>query len=133
MNNLSVRPVIYLVGVASIFVIMFGIRASAYILNPILLAAVITITVLPIPSRLTKRGLPGWLSLVLSILVVVFALGLVILTVFFSISRLSTESAAIHSLAPRSRLLWIFLRRQNLRLLPSQQKHPPQLTGSLRA
>jgi AI-2 transport protein TqsA len=91
MNNLSVRPVIYLVGVASIFVIMFGIRASAYILNPILLAAVITITVLPIPSRLTKRGLPGWLSLVLSILVVVFALGLVILTVFFSISRLSTE------------------------------------------
>ena len=91
MNNLSVRPVIYLVGVASIFVIMFGIRASAYILNPILLAAVITITDLPIPSRLTKRGLPGWLSLVLSILVVVFALGLVILTVFFSISRLSTE------------------------------------------
>lgn len=91
MNNLSVRPIYYLVGVASIFVIMFGIRASAYILNPILLAAVITITILPIPSRLTKRGLPGWLSLVLSILVVVVALGLVILTVFFSISKLSTE------------------------------------------
>ena len=56
MNNLSGRLVIYLVGGAAIFVILFGIRGSAYIINPILLAAVITITVLPIPGRLTKRG-----------------------------------------------------------------------------
>jgi predicted PurR-regulated permease PerM len=72
-------------------VILFGIRASASILNPILLAAVITITVLPIPSRLTKRGMPGWLALVLSILLVVVLLGLVIATVFFSVTKLSTE------------------------------------------
>ena len=71
--------------------ILFGIRASADIINPILLAAVITITVLPIPSRLTKRGMPGWLALVTSILVVVLLLGLVIATVFFSITKLSTE------------------------------------------
>jgi len=83
--------VIYLVAAAAIFVILFGIRGSAYVINPILLAAVITITVLPIPSRLTKRGLPGWLSLVLSILMVVLLLGLVIATVFFSVTKLSTE------------------------------------------
>jgi AI-2 transport protein TqsA len=82
--------VIYLVGAASIFVILFGIRGSAYIINPILLAAVITITVLPVPSRLTKRGMPGWLALVLSILIVVVLLGLVIATVFFSVTKLST-------------------------------------------
>lgn len=81
---------IYLVGAASIFVILFGIRGSAYIINPILLAAVITITVLPVPSRLTKRGMPGWLALVLSILMVVVLLGLVIATVFFSVTKLST-------------------------------------------
>jgi predicted PurR-regulated permease PerM len=52
---------------------------------------VITITVLPIPSRLTKRGLPGWLSMVLSILVVVLLLALVIATIFFSVAKLSTE------------------------------------------
>ena len=91
MNNLSNRLVIYLVAAAAIFVILFGIRGSAYVINPILLAAVITITVLPIPSRLTKRGLPGWLSLVLSILMVVLLLGLVIATVFFSVTKLSTE------------------------------------------
>ena len=51
----------------------------------------ITITVLPIPSRLTKRGMPGWLALVLSILMVVVILGLVIATVFFSVAKLSTE------------------------------------------
>ena len=71
--------------------ILFGIRGSADIINPILSAAVITITVLPIPSRLTKRGMPGWMALVLSILVVVVLLGLVIATVFFSNTKLSTE------------------------------------------
>jgi predicted PurR-regulated permease PerM len=91
MNNLSGRLVIYLVGGAAIFLILFGIRGSASIINPILLATVITITVLPIPSRLTKRGMPGWLAMVLSILMVVLLLGLVIATVFFSITKLATE------------------------------------------
>lgn len=85
------RLVISLVGLAAFFVILFGIRASASIINPILLALVITITVLPIPSRLTKRGMPGWLALVLTILMVVLVLGLVIATVFFSIAQLTTS------------------------------------------
>jgi AI-2 transport protein TqsA len=91
MNNRSGQLVTYLVGGAAIFVILFGIRASASIINPILLAVVITITVLPIPSRLTKRGIPGWLALVLTILTVVLLLALVIATVFFSITKLTTE------------------------------------------
>jgi AI-2 transport protein TqsA len=91
MNDRRGRLVIYLVAFASVFVVLFGIRASASILNPILLAAVITITVLPIPGRLKKRGLPGWLSLVLSILLVVAILLLVIGTIFFSVTKLATE------------------------------------------
>jgi AI-2 transport protein TqsA len=91
MNNTPGRLVIYLVAFASIFIVLFGIRSSASILNPIFLAAVITITVLPLPSWLSKRGVPGWLSLVLSILMVVLLLGLVIATVFFSAAKLSTE------------------------------------------
>jgi predicted PurR-regulated permease PerM len=70
---------------------LFGIRASASIINPILLAVMITITVLPVPSILTKRGIPGWLSLVLTILMVALVLGLVIATVFFSVTKLSSE------------------------------------------
>ncbi len=91
MNNLSNRLLVYLLGVASLFVILFGIRGLASVINPILLAVVITISVLPIPGRLTRRGIPGWLALVLTILIVVFLLGLVILTVFFSVTKLSTE------------------------------------------
>ena len=91
MNKPEGRLVFYLVAGASVFLILFGIRGSAYIINPILLAVVITITVLPIPSKLTKRGMPGWLALVLSILMVVLLLGLVIFTIFFSITKLATD------------------------------------------
>ena len=94
MNNQSGRLVIYLVGIASIFVILFGIRGMASIINPILLAAVITVTVLPIPGRLTRRGMPGWLAMVLTILAVVLLLALVILTVFFSFTKLAVELPA---------------------------------------
>jgi AI-2 transport protein TqsA len=91
MNNTTGRLVAYLVAFASVFLILFGIRASASIINPILLAAVITITALPVPGILSRRGLPGWLSLVLTILMVVLVLGLIIVTVFFSATKLATE------------------------------------------
>jgi predicted PurR-regulated permease PerM len=76
---------------ASLFIILWGIRGLAPILNPILLAVVITITVLPVPGKLTKRGMPGWLSLVLTILLVALALGLVIVVVILSVTRLATD------------------------------------------
>ena len=60
MNNLPGRLVIYLVGAASLFMILFGIRGLASVINPILLALVITITVQPIPGRLTRRGVLDW-------------------------------------------------------------------------
>ncbi len=91
MNNPTGRLLSYLIAFAAIFVILFGIRASASVINPILLAAVITITVLPVPGMLAKRGMPGWLSLVVSILLVVVVLGLIIFTVFFSVTKLATE------------------------------------------
>jgi len=91
MNNFQGRAVIYLVAVACLFIILFGIRGSAAVLNPILLAAVITITVLPIPGRLKARGMPGWLSLVLTILIVTLVLGLVVLVLFLSVTALATD------------------------------------------
>jgi predicted PurR-regulated permease PerM len=58
----SSRRLLYLLlGFASVFVIIWGIRASAAIINPILLALVITITVAPLPGKLKQRGMPGWL------------------------------------------------------------------------
>ncbi len=91
MDNVRYRIVIYLVAIASFFIILFGIRESAEVLNPILLAAVITIVVLPIPGKLKSRGLPGWLSLVVTILVVTLVLGLVILVLFVSVTALARD------------------------------------------
>ena len=50
MNNIQGSLVMALVGLAMVFVILGGIRSSAPIINPILLALVITITVLPLKS-----------------------------------------------------------------------------------
>jgi predicted PurR-regulated permease PerM len=91
MDTTKSRPVFLLVALASLFIILWGIRGLAPILNPILLAVVITITVLPVPGKLTKRGLPGWLSLILTILLVALALGLVIVVVILSVTRLATD------------------------------------------
>ena len=99
MNKLSGQLATLLVSIASVIVILFGLRESASIINPILLAVVITITALPIPGSLTRRGLPGWLALLLTILAVVALLGLVISTVFLSVTRLSTEVPAYLSAA----------------------------------
>ena len=83
------RLVYLLIGLASIFIIIFGIQASAFILNPILLAGVITIAVSPLPGKLSERGLPGWLALLLTILAVFGALGLVLVFVVASLGQLS--------------------------------------------
>ncbi len=90
MDNRTFHLIAYLAGFACLIVILFGIRGLSSVINPILLAVVITITVLPVPGRLTRRGMPGWLALVLTILLVVLLLTLVILTVFFSVTALST-------------------------------------------
>lgn len=94
MKKLSNHLPIYLVSLAAIFIILFGIRATAPIINPILLATMITIMALPIPAQLTQRGLPGWLSMVLTILAVVVIMGLVIVLVFFMVTKLAVELPA---------------------------------------
>ena len=74
---------------ASVFIIIAGIRNLAFILNPILLSLVITITLLPLPSWFAKRGIPGWLSLVLTFLVVLAVIGLILLMIFFGMAQLN--------------------------------------------
>ncbi len=114
MSKYSGRLPIYLVSLGSIVLILIGIQVSASVINPILLAIVITITVLPIPGRLAHRGMPGWLALVLTILVVVLVLALVILTVFFSVTKLAVELPSYMADAAAM----------------ATQELPPELTGS---
>ena len=72
------KPFIYLlVGLASVFIIISGIQNLAFILNPILLSIVITIALIPVPGWFARRGVPGWLSLVLTFVLVLGFIGLV--------------------------------------------------------
>ena len=84
------KPFIYmLVGLASIFIIISGIQNLAFILNPILLSVVITIALIPVPGWFARRGMPGWLSLVLTFVIVLAFIGLVLLLVFFGLAQLA--------------------------------------------
>lgn len=90
----SSRPIfILLLSLAAIFIVAFGIRASAAILNPILLASVITIIALPLPARLSKRGLPGWLSFALTLIIVIGSIALVALLIFLAIDQLEPDTS----------------------------------------
>jgi AI-2 transport protein TqsA len=91
MNSSSGKLVLYLVGIAAVVVIMFGVQALSAVLNPVLLAVVITITVLPLPGYLVRKGWKRGLAMAAAILLVVVVLLLVIGTVFFSVMKLSTE------------------------------------------
>lgn len=84
------KPFIYLlIGLASIFIIIAGIQDLAFILNPILLSIVITIALIPVPGWFARRGVPGWLSLVLTFVLVLAFIGVVLLLVFFGLARLA--------------------------------------------
>lgn len=92
------KPFLYLlVGLASVFIIVGGIRASAPIINPILLAVVITIAVLPLPGLLMKRGVPGWLSIVLSVAAILGVIGLVLLLVVVAVGQLGNVIPTVQS------------------------------------
>ncbi len=97
MNSSSGKLVAYLVGIAAVVVIMFGVQALSAVLNPVLLSVVITITVLPLPGYLVRKGWKRGLAMAAAILLVVTVLLLVIGTVFFSVTRLATELPALLS------------------------------------
>jgi AI-2 transport protein TqsA len=91
MTTQSIRPINLLIGGACLFIIMFGVKATAVIINPILLAVIITIAVLPLPTKLKQRGMSGRMALLLTILAVVGVMLSVILLFVGGIYQLTKE------------------------------------------
>lgn len=91
------RFVYLLVALASIVIIVFGIQSSAYIVNSILLAAVITIGVLPLPRGLIRRGMRPSAAFILSLVLVVVVLVAIVALAVSSISRVSSELESAES------------------------------------
>jgi len=93
LNKSVVRFVVLLVSLACIFIIILGIQSSAYIINSILLAAMITLAILPIPRKLIRRGMRPTLALILTLLVIVAVLIGIFVLVFTSIDSVASDLA----------------------------------------
>lgn len=93
-NKSVVQFVLLLISLACVFVIILGIQSSAYIINSILLAAMITLAVLPLPQKLIQRGMRPTLALVLTLLLIIGVMVGIFMLVFSSIESVSADLAA---------------------------------------
>jgi predicted PurR-regulated permease PerM len=89
-----VQFVLLLIALACVFIIILGIQSIAYIINSVLLAAVITLAILPLPRKMIQRGMKPTLALVLSLLLIVFVLGSIFVVAFISVDSVVSGLAA---------------------------------------
>lgn len=73
---------------AGVAIIIWGMRQGASILNPVLLAGIIWISILPLAVWLTEKGLPDWLALLITMLLLVAGIAGLILLTGYSVSLL---------------------------------------------
>ena len=91
LNKSVLQFVLLLVSLACVFIIILGIQSSAYIINSILLAAMITLAVLPVPRWLIRRKMRPTLALILTLLLIVAVLVGIFVLVFSSINSVATD------------------------------------------
>jgi len=75
-----------LIGGAGLFIIVLGMQLTSSILSPILLAVVIALSVYPLVNWLERKGLPGGLAMLVTIIVMVLVIVGVILLIGYSIN-----------------------------------------------
>jgi AI-2 transport protein TqsA len=84
------RGLVVLLGLASLVVVVAGLKGIAWLLAPAFLALVIVIAIAPVQAWLRRHRLPAWvgtLALVVLVYAVIIVLGLVLLV---SVARLAT-------------------------------------------
>ncbi|HET6447035.1 MAG TPA: AI-2E family transporter [candidate division Zixibacteria bacterium] len=78
-----------MLGGAAFFIIALGLQRAADIINPFLLALVFALSVAPLLNWLVRKGVPSWLSLVITLAILIIA-GFAFLTIMFvSVNRLA--------------------------------------------
>ena len=79
-----------LVGGAALFIIIFGMKMSASILSPILLAVIVGNSVAPATGWLRRKGVPDWLALLITIVLVFLGVVGLIALIGVSVGHLVT-------------------------------------------
>lgn len=77
-----------LVGLAAFVIVIYGMRSASSILSPILLAAIVGISAMPLAEWLHRKGLPQWLALLVTIIVLILGIVGLIAVIGISVSRL---------------------------------------------
>ncbi|MFV0535275.1 MAG: AI-2E family transporter [Cumulibacter sp.] len=83
------RGIIILLGLASVVVVVFGMREVADILAPIFLALALTITVYPLRVWLQRLGVPSWLATLLVVIGVYLLLVVLVFAFVLGVTRLA--------------------------------------------
>ncbi len=83
------RAVLILIGLAAATITAGGMRAISGFLAPTILALVLMITVYPIRTWLERKGVPAWLSALVTILTVYLIVIVMILALVVSVARLA--------------------------------------------
>jgi len=104
-----------LVGLASLVLIVAGLKTMSGILSPILLSLFLVLVTSPILEWLKRKGLPSWLSYVL-VLLGVLVIGIsIVLFLAVSLEQLSTALPTyISGLSAQATQLWQWLNQQGI-------------------
>ena len=84
------RGVIVLLGLAGTVVAIAGAKEFASVIGPTFLALMLTVTVQPLPDWLRRKGVPGWLALLIALLVVWGILAVLVVSLVVSVAKLAT-------------------------------------------
>jgi predicted PurR-regulated permease PerM len=84
------RGVLVLLSMAGVVVAVAGLRSASGIVGPAFLALMIVITIHPLLAWLQRHRLPGWLAVVLTMLVAYVSLVALAAALVFSVARLAT-------------------------------------------
>jgi AI-2 transport protein TqsA len=82
------RGVVVLLGMAGAVVAIAGMRATAGLLSPLLLALILTVTVSPVTGWLRRLGTPAWLAAVATVTILYLVLFLLGGALVLSLARL---------------------------------------------
>jgi AI-2 transport protein TqsA len=84
------RGVLVLLSMAGVVVAVAGLRSASGIVGPAFLALMIVITIHPLLAWLQRHRVPGWLAVVLTMLVAYVSLVALAAALVFSVARLAT-------------------------------------------
>jgi predicted PurR-regulated permease PerM len=80
-----------LLGLAAVAVVLVFMRTASTIINPVLLAVVVTMAVSPLLHALVRRGVPLWAAWLITVVVTLVAVAVVVAAVLIGVARLIGE------------------------------------------